>query len=138
MKTAALPARLMPPTNSISLRVSCKRQAHRRLVKDDQVGLEIERADNGDALLFAAGKILNHGIGRDRAGREAHRLDHEAVGFGAHFLDIEKAKAIGDFAPHEDIAPERVLIGKGAFLIDGFDAEFARFGDGQMIDLFAR
>src|SRR5690242_8355522 len=44
------------------------RKAHGRLVEDDEVGVEIEGADEGDALLLAARQAADRRVDRHRRG----------------------------------------------------------------------
>ena len=53
-------------------------------------------------------------------------LAHEPGRFRAHSFDVEQAPARARFAPHEHVAPDRLLLAERALLIDGLDAEAAR------------
>ena len=77
MKIADLPAARIPSTKSQQLVGLLERQAHRRLVEDDDVGLEVQRPDDGQALALAAGEARDRRVGREHGGGEAHRLAHE-------------------------------------------------------------
>src|ERR1035437_6774266 len=96
-----------------------ERQAHCRLVENDDVGLEMERPDDRQALALAAGQALYHSVRGQDGGPEAHRLAHELGRHAAHIADLEKTKRTADRTAHEDVAPERELVGKSAFLVDG-------------------
>ena len=102
-----------------------ERQAHGRLVEDDDVGLEVQRPDDREALPLAAGQPLDHRVRGQHGGGEAHRLAHELGRHAAHVADLEEAEPAADGTAHEDVAPERELVGEGALLVDGLDAQRA-------------
>ena len=79
MKIADLPAALDAVDEVEQLLGLLERQAHRRLVEDDDVGLEVERPDDGQALALAAGQAGDVRVRRQRRRREAHRLAHQLV-----------------------------------------------------------
>ncbi len=54
MKMADLPAARMPSHEVQELLGLLQREPHRRLVEDDDVGLEVERPDDREALALAA------------------------------------------------------------------------------------
>ena len=51
--------------------------------------------------------------------------------------DVEQAEAIAQLAPHEHVAPDRLLLAKRPFLIDGLDAEAARLRHRPVVDPLA-
>jgi hypothetical protein len=61
-------------------------------------------------------------------------LSHQPQGFSAHRRHIQETKAGAQLAPHEDIAPQALLIGECFFLVDRLHAQRTRFAHGQMID----
>ena len=68
---------------------------------------------------------------------EAHVLAHQPRAFGAHALDVEQAEARAQLAPHEHVAPDRLLLAERALLIDGLDAETARPRHRPVVDALA-
>ena len=137
MKIADLPAFLMLRTkSSVFLRLG-ERKAHRRLVEDHQLGLEIERAGDRDALLLAARHRRHDVVGMHRGRGEAHVLAHQPRRFRAHALDVEQAPAGVRLAAHEHVAPDRLLLAQRPFLVDRLDAEAARARHRPIVDALA-
>ena len=68
---------------------------------------------------------------------EAHVLAHQPRRFGPHAVDVEKAETRAQLAPHEHVAPDRLLLAKRPFLIDRLDAEAARLGDRPVVHALA-
>ena len=66
MKMADLPALADAVHEVEQLLGLLEREAHRRLVEDDDVGLEVQRADDRQALALAAGQADHRGVGRQR------------------------------------------------------------------------
>ncbi len=50
---------------------------------------------------------------------------------------LRKPSRPADGATHEDVAPERELVGEGPLLVDGLDAQRSRLLDGESIDPLA-
>src|ERR1700733_15127186 len=98
----------------------------RRLVKHDEVGLVVHRPADRDALAFAARQIGHGRIDRDAGAPEAERLLQDLMGDLLLPADVDKAEAIGDLAPDEEIAPQRLLVGQRTVLIDCLDRELVR------------
>ena len=113
------------------------RQPHRRLVEDDQLGLEVERPGDRDALALAARHRADERVGRDRLRREAQELEHQLLGFGAHRRHVEQPDAARPLAAHEDVPPERLLVGQGPLLVDGLDPEVAGALHREVMDLLS-
>ena len=70
-----------------------ERQRHGRLVEDDQVGVEIHRAADRDALALAAGEVAHGRIGVDAGAAKADLLAQQAVGDRLLALDVDEAEA---------------------------------------------
>ena len=134
MKIADLPAFLMPLDEIERLRGFAQREPHGRLVEDDQLGVEIERAGDRHALLFAARHGGDDVVGMHCGRSEAHMLAHQPGRLRAHSLDVEQAPARARLAPHEHVAPDRLLLAQRALLVDGLDAETARPRDRPVVD----
>ena len=113
------------------------RQAHGRLVEDDQLGLEVERAGDRDALALAARHRADEGVGRDRLRGEAQELQHQLLGLGAHPLQVEQPEAGRPLATHEDVPPQRLLVGERTLLVDGLDPQVAGALHREVMDLLA-
>ena len=96
MKIADLPAARMPSHEVEQLLGLLERQAHRRLVEDDDVGLEVERAHDRQALPLATRQPGDARVRRQDRRREAHRLAHQLRRDPAHLADLEEAEAAGD------------------------------------------
>ena len=99
MKIADLPAFLMCADEIERLLGFGERKAHRRLVEDDEFGVEIERARDRDALLLAARHGGDDVVGMHGRRGEAHVLAHQAGAFVAHALDVEQAQAVRGSRP---------------------------------------
>ncbi len=66
--------------------------------------------------------------------REAHRRAHQLGRHAPHLADLQEPEAPADRAAHEDVAPERQLLGEGTLLVDGLDAEGSRPLDIEVLD----
>src|ERR1700722_2875705 len=101
-------------------------KARRRLVKHDEVGLVVHRPADRDALAFAAGQIRYGRIDRDAGAPEAKGFFQDLMGDLLFLADVDEAEAVGDLAPDEEIAPQRLLVGQRTILIDRLDRELVR------------
>ena len=99
------------------------RQRRGRLVEHDEVGVVVHGAADGDALPLAAGKLRDGRIDRDAGAAEADRLQQDVAGDLLLALDVDEAEAVGDLPADEEIAPERLLVGERAVLVDGLDRQ---------------
>src|SRR5271165_1977350 len=114
-----------------------EREAHGRLVQDDELGLKMEGARDRDPLLLAARHGRHDIVGMHGGRGEAHVLAHQPRRFGPHPLDVEQAEPGAQLAPHEHVAPDRLLLGKRPLLIDRLDAEAPRLRDGPTVHALA-
>jgi len=92
-------------------------------------GVEIEGPRNGHALLFATRQTLHLGIDADDFRSEAHVVPQEAARLLLLAFDVEEAPEARLLAADKDIAPQFLLVGERALLIDGFDPHLAGFPD---------
>ena len=122
MKMHDLPAARMPPTKCSSFSVSLS-EAHRWLVEDDDVCLEMKRPDDRETLTFPARQAGYGRVGGQCRRREAHRFAHQPRRDLAHLAHLEEAETPADRSTHEDVPPQGQLLGQGAFLVHGFDAQ---------------
>ena len=76
----------------------------------------------------------DRGVRRQHRRREAHLLGHQPLGDAPHLGDVEEPAAVADGAADEDVAPERLLVGQRALLVDGLDAQRAGLLDRQAGD----
>ena len=111
-----------------------QRQAHGGLVEDDEFGLEMERPRDRHALLLAARHRGHDIVGMHRRGGEAHMLAHQPRRFRAHPLDVKETPAGARLAPHEHVAPDRLLLAQRPLLVDGLNAEAAGPRDRPVVD----
>ena len=57
-----------------------------------------------------------------------------SLGDPAHLADLEEPERAAQGPAHEDVAPQRQLLGQRPLLVDGLDAERARLLDGEAVD----
>ena len=74
---------------------------------------------------------------RDRLRGEAQELEHQLLGLGPHAAHVEQAEPSRPLAAHEDVPPERLLVGERALLVDGLDPELAGTLDRQVADVLS-
>ena len=53
---------------------------------------------------------------------------HQALGLTPHSVHIQHTQPIADLAPHEDVAPQGLLVCQSSFLIDHLNAQLPPFG----------
>ena len=53
-------------------------------------------------------------------------LEHQLLGLMPHPADIEDADRVVQLAAHEDVSPQRLLVGERPLLVDRLDPELAR------------
>ena len=68
-----------------------QRQRGGRLVEDDQVGLVVDGAGDGDALALAAGELADDRVGREDLRGEAD-LAHQPLGLRVLLAGVEEAR----------------------------------------------
>ena len=86
-------------------------------------------AADRDALALAAGEIGDGRIDGDADAAEADHVHQDLVGDFLLALDVDEAEAVGDLAADEEVAPERLLLGERAVLVDRLDRELVRRPD---------
>ena len=111
-----------------------EREAHGGLVENDDLGVEMECAHDGQSLPLTAGEARDRGVRSQHRRGEAHLLGHESLGDAAHLSDIEEPETLADGAADEDVPPQRLLLGQGALLVDRLDTERPSLGNGQIAD----
>ena len=99
-----------------------ERKGHGRLVQDDQIGVEVHRAANRDALALAAGQIAHGRIGVDAGAAKADLLEQQPVRDLLLALDVDEAEAVGDLAADEQVTPQGLFVGKRLLLVHRLDA----------------
>ena len=115
-------------------------QRRGRLVEHDEIGVEMHRAADRDALALAAGEIADGRIDRDAGAAKADDVDQDLVGELFLALDVDEAETVGDLPPDEEVAPQRLLLGERLVLVDGLDREIMRHAHGIVgqVDLACR
>src|SRR6267378_4899799 len=93
------------------------------LVEHDQVGLEVHRARDGDALALAAREVPHGRLGRDAVTAEADRAPQQVVCDLLLLLDVDEAEPPGDLPPHEEVSPKGLLLAQRLPLVNGLDAQ---------------
>ena len=101
-------------------------QRRGRLIEDDEVGVEVHGAADGDALAFAARKIADRRIDRDADAAKADDVDEDLVGDLLLALDVDEAEAVGDLPADEEVAPQRLFVGERLVLVDRLDGKIVR------------
>ena len=109
------------------------RQCRRRLVHDDELGIEGERPGNGDGLLLAAREHADRAVNRRNARPET--FDHPQ-GVGIHFRLVDKAWKNSEgplhrFAAEENVGGDVLLLGQRQILVDHLDAALAALAPGE-------
>src|SRR3979411_2873010 len=102
------------------------------LVEHDQVGLEVHRARDGDALALAAREVPHGRLGRDAVTAEADRAPQEVVCDLLLLLDVDEAEPPGDLPPHEEVPPKGLLLAQRLPLVDGLDAQGVRLPNREL------
>ena len=97
-----------------------------RFVEDDEVGVEMHRAPDGDALALAARQIGDGRIDGDADAAKADDVDQDLLRDLLLALDVDEAEAVGDLPADEEVAPQRLLLGERLVLIDGLDRQLMR------------
>ena len=129
-------ARLLDAAHEIERLLGfAQREPHRRLVEDDKFRVEIERPGDRHALLLAARHGGDDVVRMHGSRGESHMLAHQPGRLRAHPLDVEETEARARLAPHEHVAPDRLLLAQRPLLIDGLDAETARPRNRPIVDL---
>ena len=105
-------------------------QRRGRLVEDDEVGVEVHRAADGDALALAAGEIADGRIDGDADAAKADDVDQDLVGELLLALDVDEAEAVGDLPADEEVAPQRLFLGQRLVLVDRLDGKIVRLAHG--------
>src|SRR4051812_10125912 len=105
------------------------RQRRGRLVEHDQVGVEVHRAADGDALPLPARQLAHHRFGRDADATEADGLGQDVARDLLLGLDVDETQAVGDLPADEEVAPERLLLTQRLVLVDRLDRQLVRHAD---------
>src|SRR5580700_5429464 len=121
------PARILDQANEVQHLAHFRdAKRRRRLVKHDEVGLVVHRPADRDALAFATGQIRHGRVDRDAGSPEAKGVLQDLVGDLLFLADVDETEAVGDLAPDEEIAPQRLLVSQRTVLIDRLDRELVR------------
>src|ERR1041384_2648291 len=72
------------------------REGRRRLVEDDEIGLEVHRAGDGDPLTLAAREIADGRVRRDPLAAKPDGVTQQVVGDLLLFLDVDETEAPDD------------------------------------------
>src|ERR1043165_8562654 len=99
------------------------REGRRWLVEDDEIGLEVHGAGDGDSLALAAGQIVDGRVRRDPLAAKTDGVTQQLVGDRLLLLDVDEAEATDDLAAHEQVAPQRLLFTERLCLVHGLDAQ---------------
>src|SRR5512137_1243934 len=81
-------------------------EGHRRLVQNNEFGLEIHRPADGDPLALAAGKQLDTRIYGDSLAPEADRVDHDLIGDRLFLLHVNETEPASDLTSDEKVSPQ--------------------------------
>src|SRR6267378_4472183 len=113
--------------------------AHRQrgggLVEDDEIGLEVHGAGDGDALALAAREIAHGGLRRDAVAAEPDGAPQELIGDLLLLLDVDEPESAGDLPADEEVSPERLFLTQGLALVDGLDAKVVGLPDRILIEI---
>src|SRR5882724_537128 len=113
--------------------------AHRErgggLVEDDEVGLEVHGAGDGDPLALAPRKIADGGLGGDAVAAEPDGAPQELIGDLLLLLHVDEAESAGDLPPDEEVSPERLFLAQGLALVDRLDAQVVGLPDRILIEI---
>jgi hypothetical protein len=90
----------------------------------------VHRPADSDALPLAARQLRDGGIDRDADAPETDRLQEDLRGDRLFALDVDETEAVGDLPADEEVAPERLLVGKRTVLVDGFNRQIMRHAHG--------
>src|SRR5258706_2070043 len=102
------------------------RERNGGLVEDDQVGIEVHGPPDRDALAFAPGELLHRAVGIDTGAAKPDLVLQHVIGDCLLLFNIDEAEAVGDLAPDEEVAPQRLLLAETLLLIDRFYAPVVR------------
>src|SRR5256885_5172121 len=113
--------------------------AHRErgggLIEDDEVGLEVHGAGDGDALALAAREIAHGGLGRDAVAAEPDGAPRELIGDLLLLLDVDEAESAGDLPADEEVSPERLLLTQRLTLVDRLDPQVVGLPDRILVEV---
>src|SRR5437762_4254977 len=113
--------------------------AHRErgggLIEDDEVGLEVHGAGDGDALALAAREIAHGGLGRDAVAAEPDGAPQELIGDLLLLLDVDEAESAGDLPADEEVSPERLLLTQRLTLVDRLDPQVVGLPDRILVEV---
>ena len=74
-------------------------------------------------------RLRDRRIDGDADAAEADGVLQDLVGDLLLALDVDEAEAVGDLPADEEVAPERLLLGKRLVLVDGLDRQVVRHAD---------
>src|SRR5438105_4225938 len=104
--------------------------AHRQrgggLVEDDEVGLEVHGAGDGDALALSSREIAHGRVRGDAVTAEADGAPQELVGDLLLLLHVDEAEPPGDLPADEEVSPEGLLLAEALTLVHRLDAQIVR------------
>ena len=125
-----MPSALSCLMSSPTCAVSCGPERRGRLVHDQDAGVEVDGARDGDRLALAAGERLHRLLEAAEVGVEAA---HHLAALGLHRDVVERAPAGAQLAAEIEVGGGIDIVGERQRLVDRLDAE--RLGVARVVDL---
>ncbi len=94
-------------------------QGCRRLVHDDDLGIDRKRARHRHQMLVGDGQVLQLGVGRDMAGADFRK---KRPGARIHSPPVDQAERGAGRMAEEDVFRNRQLVEENSFLVNRVDA----------------